>query len=296
MAIARMTQNIMMGRSYQSLQTVSSKLSRSQEQLTTGRVLNRPSDSPTDTTAAMRIRAELSDQAQYARNAEDGLGFLGQTDSTLMSMLDQVRRARDLALQGASATNQHPQALAALAAEVDQLREGMVSSANATYLGRPVFGGLVNGSAAFGSDGGFVGVVGEVNRTVAKDVKVRINVNGPDVFGPDGDNLFQNLAKLSDALRTGDVDTIRAQVGSLDTAQGRLTSAVSEVGTRMNRLERASQAAEGATLDLTTSLSNIENVDLTKATIDLKMQEVAYQAALSATARLVQPSLADFLR
>jgi flagellar hook-associated protein 3 FlgL len=296
MAIARMTQNIMMGRSYQSLQTVSSKLSRSQEQLTTGRVLNRPSDSPTDTTAAMRIRAELSDQAQYARNAEDGLGFLGQTDSTLMSMLDQVRRARDLALQGSSATNQHPQALAALAAEVDQLREGMVSSANATYLGRPVFGGLVNGSAAFGADGGFVGVAGEVNRTVAKDVKVRINVNGPDVFGPDGDNLFQNLAKLSDALRAGDVDTIRTQIGSLDTAQGRLTSAVSEVGTRMNRLERASRAAEGATLDLTTSLSNIENVDLTKATIDLKMQEVAYQAALSATARLVQPSLADFLR
>ena len=55
-------------------------------------------------------------------------------------------------------------------------------------------------------------------------------------------------------------------------------------------------AAKDTVFELTSSLSEIENVDLARATIDLKMQEVAYQAALASTARLVQPSLADFLR
>ena len=40
----------------------------------------------------------------------------------------------------------------------------------------------------------------------------------------------------------------------------------------------------------------IENVDLAEATIQLKMQEVGYQAALGATSRVIQPSLLDFLR
>jgi flagellar hook-associated protein 3 FlgL len=75
-----------------------------------------------------------------------------------------------------------------------------------------------------------------------------------------------------------------------------MTSALADVGTRTNRLDRAAQSAKDAVLELTSSLSEIENVDLARATMDLKMQEVAYQAALASTARLVQPSLADFLR
>ena len=72
---------------------------------------------------------------------------------------------------------------------------------------------------------------------------------------------------------------------------------VSDVGTRFNRLEKAAaQAASDAELSLTTSLSEVENTDLPKAMVELQMQEVAYQAALASTARVMQPSLLDFLR
>ena len=40
----------------------------------------------------------------------------------------------------------------------------------------------------------------------------------------------------------------------------------------------------------------MENVDVAQAIVDLQMQEVAYQAALGATARVIQPTLLDFLR
>jgi len=296
MAISRMTQSMMLDRSYLTLQTVQGRLAKTQEQLTTGRVLNRPSDSPTGTSSAMRIRASVADETQFQRNAQDGLGWLGQIDSALTSSLDQVRRARDLGVQGVNGTNAGAGAREALAVEVEQLRESLIGVANTTYLGRPVFGGLTAGTKAYDDSGAFVGQPGEVKRTVAKDVKVAVNVDGPDVFGPAGDDLFGSLEKLATALRAGDTAEIGNQLSALDTAQKRITSVVSDAGTRYNRVERAATAASNAVFDLTTSLSEIEEVDLAKATIGLKAQEVAYQAALSATARLVQPSLVDFLR
>jgi flagellar hook-associated protein 3 FlgL len=296
MTINRVTQGMMMDRSYLSLQTGLSRLAKTQEQLSTGRILNRPSDSPTDTTAAMRMRASLADETQYARNAEDGLGRLGQTDVTLQSMLNQVRLVQQRALQSVNPLNQSPAAREALAAEIEQLRESLIDGANTTYLGRPVFGGIVNGSAAYDASGSFVGVTGNVQRTIGKDVKVAVNIDGPDVFGPPGASLFDTLTAMADSVRAGTMATTQTELTSLDTAMNRMTSALADVGTRTNRLDRAAQSAKDAVLELTSSLSEIENVDLARATMDLKMQEVAYQAALASTARLVQPSLADFLR
>lgn len=294
--ITRVTQNMMSQRSLDGLQLGLGRVARIQEQLSTGRVLNRPSDSPTDTTSAMRIRASLADQKQYLRNAEDGIGWLGQIDVTLTSVVGQIRRARELGIQGANDANASPQAREALAVEIEQIRESLISASNASYLGRPVFGGVVAGEKAFDADGTFVGVPGEVSRTVARGVKVPVNVDGTSVFGPNGANLFDDLEQLAAGIRAGDPAALGAELTDLDTALTRVTSALGDVGARYNRLDRARQAADDLTLSLTSSLAQVENVDLARATMDLKLNEVAYQAGLAATARLVQPSLSDFLR
>lgn len=296
MPINRITQNMMMSRSYDALQLGLSRLAKTQEQLSTGRVINRPSDSPTDATSAMRIRASLADQKQYGRNVQDGIGWLGQIDSTLTSMTDQLRRAKELALTGANSANSSAQAREALAVEVDQIRESLISASNASYLGRPVFGGVVPGEKAYDDAGNYVGVPGDVIRTVARGVKVAVNVDGPAAFGPNGANVFDKLKDLAADLRSNNTAGISASLGDLDSAMTRITSALGDVGARYNRLDRAAQAASDLELSLTNSLSEVENVDLAKATLDLNMQQVAYQAGLAATARLVQPSLSDFLR
>jgi flagellar hook-associated protein 3 FlgL len=233
---------------------------------------------------------------QYTRNAEDGSGRLGQADSTMTSMLDQVRRARDIAVQGVNMMSTAPDAREGLAAEVDQLRQSLLSSANATYLDRPIFGGVVTGGTAYDPSGNFVGVTAPVQRTIADGVKVTVNVDGPAVFGPSGSSVFDNLSQLSTALRAGDTAGIQSAMNGLGAAQSRITTALSDVGARANQVDRAIQAAKNTTLDMTSSLSDLENVDLAKATTDMQMNQVAYQAALAGTARLVQPSLTDFLR
>jgi len=296
MALTRITQSMMNSRSVDSLQTSLSRLAKLQEQLSTGRVLNRPSDSPTDTTSAMRIRSSLADVKQYGRNAEDGNGWLSTIDAALTSANDQVMRARDLALQGANEGVAGQPARDALAAEVDQIRAGLVNTANSDYLGRPVFGGVTAGGVAYDAAGTYVGTPGAVNRTVGAGTSVRVDVDGNAAFGPAGSSVFDHLAALSTALRTGNQAGISASITALDADRTQITTTQAEVGSRQNRVESAINAASDGELRLRTSLSDIENADLPKTTVDLQMQQVAYQAALGATSKVIQHSLLDFLR
>jgi flagellar hook-associated protein 3 FlgL len=296
MTTMRVTQNMLVDRSVGSLQTGLGRLAKVQEQLSTGRVLNRPSDSPTDTTSAMRMRSSISGENQYVRNAEDGLGWLGLIDQTLTSVTDQVRRARELALQGASSGTTSQSARDALATEIDGIRASLVAEGNTAYLGRPVFGGITSGDQAFDASGAFVGTPGAVNRTVADGVRVRVDVLGTDVFGPNGASLFDDLGALSTALRAGDTPAIRTGVSALAGRLDTIGSAQATVGSSYARLDRAAQKGRDAVLGLTSSLSEIENADLPRTMVELQMQEVAYQASLASTARVMQPSLVDFLR
>jgi flagellar hook-associated protein 3 FlgL len=297
MAIARMTQKMMSDRALTGMQTGLDRLAKVQEQLTTGRIINRPSDDPTAATSAMRIRSSVAEQKQYARNANDATAWLNQIDATFSSMTSQVRRARDVALQGANDGAMGPQAREALATEVDQLREGLIATANATYLGRPVFGGITGGTAAYAADGTWIGVTGAgVVRTVADGVKIRVDVEGPTAFGADGDSLYDHLDALATSLRAGNTAGVTAAIDKLGADAARITDVQSSVGARSVRVDQAQTAAGDTELSLRSSLSDIENTDLAKATVDLQLQEVAYQAALAATARVIQPSLLDFLR
>jgi flagellar hook-associated protein 3 FlgL len=295
MAITRVTQSMMSQRSLGGLQSSLSKLADIQEQLSTGKILNRPSDSPSDTMTSMRLRSSMADQKQYARNAEDGLGYLGQTENALDGVNTALRRARDLALEGRNGSVGAADR-EALAVEVDKIREDVLASANTTYLGRPIFGGITGGNVAFNASGVYVGTAGAVNRTVADGVTIDVQTDGQAAFGPNGANVLDDLADLSAALRAGDATAMGASADALNAGMNRVQAQISDIGARYNRLEAASQAASDAQLNLTTSLSEVENTDLPKAMVDLQMQEVAYQAALASTARVMQPSLMDFLR
>ena len=296
MAINRVTQHMMSRNSVGAMQTSLGRLARLQEQMSTGRVLNRPSDSPTDTTSAMRIRSSLADAKQYGRNASDGNGWLSTIDAALTGANDQVLRARDLALQGANEGVAGQTARDALAAEVDQIRAGLINTANSNYLGRPVFGGVTAGAQAYDATGTYVGTPGSVDRTVGQGTTVRVDVDGNTVFGPAGNSVFDHLSALSNALRTNNQAGISASITALEGDRDQITTTQAEVGSRQNRIESAIQAASDNELRLSTSLSDVENADLPKTMMDLQMQQVAYQASLAATSKVIQPSLLDFLR
>jgi flagellar hook-associated protein 3 FlgL len=295
MSIGRVTHGSMTLSSLKNLQASMGRLAQSQEQLTTGKRINRASDDPSDAARAMRTRSALADQEQYARNGQDGVTWMNLTDSRLQSMNDSLRRVNQIGLIGGTDTNTGT-AREALAVEVEQLRDKLLTEANATYLGRPIFGGITAGDKAFADDGTFIGATGDVQRTVADGVDVTINSDGAALFGSGATSMFAELDALANAIRAGDKPAIQAGIDQVKVRSGKVVDELSSVGTRTNRVESAVTAAKDAVLALNSNVSELENVELAEAMMQVQMHQVSYQAALAATSKVIQPSLIDFLR
>jgi flagellar hook-associated protein 3 FlgL len=268
-----------------------------QEHLSSGKQINRPSDSPTGTVSSMQLRGEQRINEQYSRNAADGLGWLDTVDSTLTQSLTQLNRARDLTIQSQSGTST-PQSREAIAVEIDNIRQQLIGASNTTYLGRPVFGGTTAGSTAYDSDGVYQGDDGQVLRTIGANAQVRVGETGPAVFG-DGTtspDLFAVLEGLATSLRNNDTAALTAGQDDLDTAATQIKSVLSDVGARYNRVSQMSETALDRVVTLKSQISDVEDIDLPQTIMEMQLQETAYQAALAATAKVIQPSLIDYLR
>jgi flagellar hook-associated protein 3 FlgL len=278
------------------LQNNIAKLGDTQNRLSSGKQLQRASDAPGDAVMDMQYRSDLTNLQQYSRNADDGNGWLGTADNALTSSVEQLSRAKEIVLSGMSSGSfGTADSRSALANEVDNIRESVLGLANSTYLDRPVFGGTTNGSVAYQEDGTYVGDSGSVLRTVSANAKVRVDTPASEVFGTGNTQVFNLLAKVSADLR-GDGTGLADDLTNLNTATTTMQAGLSSVGSRSNRLSQLQNYAESRVVDLTNQVSTVEDIDLPKTITELTLQQTAYQAALSATAKVVQPSLVDFLR
>ncbi|HEY5248307.1 MAG TPA: flagellar hook-associated protein FlgL [Dermatophilaceae bacterium] len=283
------------------LQANLSRLQRTQEQLSSGRRINRVSDSPVDAASAMRLRAEQSANEQVGRNIDDGLNNLGAADIAFTSMSTQVQRVRQLVVAGLSDSNSASDR-AAIATEIDQLKEGLIAQANTRYLGRPIFAGTQDVPLAYDTTTGqYLGNGSAVQRSISIDGATRLGVSvpGPEAFS----TLFSDaggpgiLDRISAALRDpAGPAGLNTELSNLDIASTTMQSARSVVVSLYNRL-LGIQSVGGTRLDaVTAQLALAENIDLPKTIIDMQIQSTSYQAALGASAKIIQPSLLDFLR
>ncbi|MCU1373106.1 MAG: flgL [Actinomycetia bacterium] len=292
----RVTQKTLNSRVQRNLQRNVTAMGKLQEQLSSGRLIQRPSDSPTGTVASLRLRSDIRRSDQYRRNADDGMGWLGTADTTLTGTLDLVRSARDIVLQGANFATDDP-ARKALAAEVTQLRDHALALANTSYLGQPIFGGTASGNAAYDATGTYQGDAGTVERTLGAGVSVQVNVTGPAAFGPAGADLFKVLDDIAAHLTSGNTSSLSTtDLDAVDKTFLRLQDSLALVGARYHQVEAMGNRADSTKLDSTSQLSQVESIDLPQTIMELQLQEVAYQAALGAASRVIQPSLVDFLR
>ncbi len=278
------------------LQASLSRVAILQQQLSSGKTISKPSDNPTGAVQAMQVRGDILTQNQYSRNADDGLGWLGTIDSTLTGTMSQIQRVRQLTLTAMSTGNNSTGNNEPAAVEVDNIRASLIQAANTQYLGRPVFGGATTGQLAFNADGSYAGDTPVINRTVGDNTKIQVNAVGTSVFGTGTGQLFTVLSAISTDMRNNDSAALGKDLGALDTATGTIQATLSDVGARYNRIQGMQTAANTRADDLGSQLSDIEDVDLPKTITELQMQQVAYQSALAATAKAIQPSLVDFLK
>lgn len=282
----------------QGLEANLARMTKLQEQMATGKQINRPSDSPITTVSAMQYRSDIRRNEQFTRNANDGLNWLGIADETLTGLMTTVGRVRELVIRGKNGSMGDSERLNT-AAEIRTLKDTIVGLANVRYLDRPIFAGNADVANAYDANGAFLGQVGDaVERRVGPNMKVRVNTTGPEAFGAgngiDG-SLFEVIQKVIDDLE-GNPAGLDADLDLIDQRVVDLQNELGSIGARYHQVEGMRDRAEATNITLSNGLSEIENIDLPRTIVDLQLQEVAYQSALAATARVIQPSLVDFLR
>lgn len=288
-----------------------------QEQLSSGREIRRPSDNPQGAVKAMRVNSAINRNSQYLKNIEDAAGWLNTTDTALGQMTDTLQRVRVLMLAAANGTNTQSE-FDAYKAEILQRIDEFVQEANTNFDGRYIFAGHLTTSTPFkldmtvGADKAlsgdiiaFAGDDGKIIREISPNVGIDINVTGEDLLH--GKDAYGNTLDLADVLKKV-VNTLNGAAGtSLSDLSGDLLEGVqdnidnilrlrAEVGAKANRMNSAKNKNEEETYNMTEILSKTIDIDLAQKTMEYKVMETVYNASLMAGAKIIQPSLIDFLK
>src|SRR5215218_3776018 len=279
------------------LNRVNERLTRTQQKLSSNKEITRPSDDPFNTSRALALRTSMESTQQYQRNIQDAQGWEETAEIALADITDAIRRAQELAVQGASDATP-TEARLAIANEIDQLIEGVKDNANASYRGRFVFAGTTTDTPPYvAGDDLYHGSPDTVERQIGPGVALPIGLLGVSFLGNGADGkLLEVMRDLSTHLKADDGPALRADLDLLGAKTDEVLGARALNGARQNRFDAALvrlAQVEEATLK---QLSETEDVDIAKAMIEFSSQQAAYQSALKAGASIVQASLMDFLR
>jgi flagellar hook-associated protein 3 FlgL len=287
------------------LSNARTRLGTIQREISSTKRISKPSDDPFGTGRTLQLSSELEGFKQYKSNVDDGTGWVTATEASLSHITETLQRARELLVQGGNDSNGQV-AREGIASEIEALTEAVKQEANATYDGRFIFSGTETETRPYelGANDEYAGNEGSIKRVIGAGVEVPINVNIKELLGEGngaGDNkLLDVLRDVATDLRGGteeNAENLRGTdlarlSGNLDeltrmrAVVGATTNRLSTAGTRLEQLEEASL----------TQLSQVRDTDMPQAIVEYTTQQTAYETALRAAAKIIQPSLMDFLK
>lgn len=277
------------------------RLSVAQEQVSSGRRINRPSDDPAGAEAVIRLRSTQVELEQYRRSAGAAGDKLTNADSLVNDFQLKLDRVRTVLAQGVSDTTTQD-ARNALATEIDSLRQQILNLANSTSNGEYVFGGTRQNVSPFDSAGNPAATPTQTQQQQIEPnaTPIATGVIAESVFSDATGTIFAELTNAAAALRgTGNPAADRTTLQGVQSriavfasqsndAQGRIGANQQHVSDVLTRLDRTHFALEE-------SAQNIEGVDLAEAAIAFTEAQTALEATLQTSARFGRRSLLDFL-
>jgi flagellar hook-associated protein 3 FlgL len=312
----RITNNVMASRLLADLRVTYGRMAQTQEQISSGKRINRPSDDPLGAAQARLRRSDLEGIDRHREGAQSAASWLDASETAMSRLNDILQRARELTVQGANGTLTTADR-GRIAAEIDQLTESAKDVMSVKVGDTYIFSGTDTTTAPYTKATGdaYQGNAAQVLRDIGPGVSVQLNVqvptipagNGPltgrtilgDGAGTDG-RVLDALRALAGHLRGGTAADVAAlgttDLQALDANLRSVIDARSVIGATQNRVEAAITRLDDLEATGKTVLSGIEDTDYAKALSDLSMQQTAYQAALRSGAQIIQPSLLDFLR
>ncbi|MBA1445095.1 MAG: flagellar hook-associated protein FlgL [Chromatiales bacterium] len=303
----RISTNMLFEKGISSMLEQQTKLSHTQDQISSGKRILTPKDDPAGSAYLLDLKSSISQVDQYQDNADRARARLELEETALASVGNILHRVHELAIQGQTDTLTGDQRRD-IAAEVRQLNDALLSLANTKDSnGEYIFAGYDADQPPFSNpvDGTYVysGDTGSRQLQIAADRRIQDRDNGFDVFMnldtstapplPVKRNLFETVHQIAagleaDAPNTALLDDV--QVGLVHTTNFRASA-----GTRLNAIEEQSTVNEDFLLTMKTAQSEVEDLDLAEALSRYQQQLLVLQAAQQSFVKLQGLSLFNYL-
>ncbi|MBC9784466.1 flagellar hook-associated protein FlgL [Heliobacterium chlorum] len=299
----RITQSMMTGTVMRNLNNIMKQMDKTEYQMSSGQKYRLPEDNPVGTVQTLTYRSALVETNKYLDNAREAGIWLDNTDSAFTEVTSVVQRVRTL-LEEANTDTMTPEGRQAISEEVAQLADHLKQIANTTVGGRYIFGGTntANPPATFsGTSYSWSGNDCEIQVEIDAKATVPMNSIGKKIFAddvtgttdPNQQGLLNFLQSAATTLGAGNQFNY---LGRLDKLSDKVLEEQANIGARENRIEFTNNRLQSFEQTMTDNLAQVADADIAQVIIDLKTQENVFRSALSAGARIIQPSLADFLK
>lgn len=285
----RVTQSMLSNNMLRNLSNNYNKMGKLQEQIYSKSKITRPSDDPVVAMLSLGYRDNLNKVQQYSRNVSEATNWLDSTDDAISQGVKVLQRIRELTVQASNGTYEEGQR-GAIAVEVDQLKEQLETIAKTQVGGKYIFNGEnTNKAPAVGNFS-----EGDVELEIFDGIKLNVNTKGSELFKSVFNTLDSLKSKLED--KTASDTDISGFLDTLDSEIDHFLKIQADVGAKQNRVDMMKDRLSSQETIATEVMSKNEDVEIEKVITELITQESVQRAALSVGARIIQPSLVDFLR
>jgi flagellar hook-associated protein 3 FlgL len=270
-----------------------------QQELSTGRRVNQPSDDPSATAIAIGIHWQGAQDDQFTRNISSVRGMLQTADSTMSSVVTALTQAVTLGVQaGSSALSASDRAT--LSTQIQGVSTQLIALANTSYQGSYIFAGTNSGQPAYVANPlSPTGVTYQGNAAtnqveISKGQSVSVNLPGSQIFNNPSTDVFAALTNLAQAAQTG--NGVPAAVTQLKAAFDHVTSQRTFYGSQLTQLDTTEAYLANDKVQLASQEKTAVGIDLAQAATDVQRALTARSAILAAGGKIQNISLLDFLK
>ncbi len=278
--------------------TSAAREQRLTDELSSGLRVGTLSDDPVAASANVQLNASLARLDSFVQSSTGAQSQLQVTDSALGEVVSQVTSALSLAVSAGNGTLS-PANRSAIARQLSDLRDSVVSLANTSYQGTYVFAGSQGNTRPFSVTAGTTTYSGD---TIAQTIEtpdgqsVQTNVPGSAIFTAPGADLLGTLNKLVADVTTGTPADIASDTSNLSAALANVSTQRSTIGSSLSRLTVTSGYAQSQQAQVEARQSSLLSAAPEQVASDLKTAEVQHQALLSVEAALSQQNLFSYLK
>ncbi len=272
------------------------RMSQLEQELSTGKQLNSPSDNPLAVSQDMGIRAILAQTQGYGSTISAGLTWMNNTSGALQNIISGLQTIRTQTVEGANGTSNTPAIQQALAQSVQQLTDGIYQTLDSQQGNRYLFGGTQTSTAPTTS---LSTASGALNYQVANNTTIQVNVTAHSLFmtTPSGasNNLQQTLSNIVTDLQSGNTQGLQSDLADLSANLNNIVNINAGLGTRINRLTSLQNQMTQYSTTMTNQKGVIEDANMAKVITQFNTDQTVYTAALKMGAQILLPTLVSFL-